>query len=94
MEIIQEEDGKKGVFKAISGEVVAGAMTYVWAGDNRFIIDHTEVDPAFAGQGVGKKLLMKAVDFARSRKVAIIPLCPFARSVFEKLKEIRDVLAP
>lgn len=93
MEIIQEDDGRKGVFKAMSGGVVAGAMTYVWAGDAKFIIDHTEVDTAFAGQGVGKKLLMQVVGFARDRQVTIVPLCPFARSVFEKLKEIRDVLA-
>ncbi|MBZ4192364.1 GNAT family N-acetyltransferase [Niabella beijingensis] len=92
MEIIQEDDGKKGAFKALSNETVAGEMTYVWAGDTKFIIDHTEVDPAFAGKGIGRQLLMRAVAFARDRQLKIMPLCPFARSVFEKTKEIRDVL--
>lgn len=92
MEVIQEDDGKKGVFKAIIEDRTAGAMTYVWAGTSRFIIDHTEVDPRFNGRGTGKNLLMAAVDFARKNQVKILPLCPFARAMFTKIKEIRDVL--
>ncbi|MBX9448276.1 MAG: N-acetyltransferase [Taibaiella sp.] len=68
-------------------------MTYTWAGDHRFIIDHTEVDPAFGGKGVGKKLVMTAVAFARDHHLKIIPLCPFAKSTFEKNQDIKDVLA-
>lgn len=92
MEIIQQEDGGKGSFKAMEGTTVAGEMTYVWAGETRFIIDHTEVSPAFNGKGVGKQLLMAAVEFARGRKVSILPLCPFAKAMFEKNKDISDVL--
>ena len=54
---------------------------------------HTEVNPDFSGQGVGKKMVMDAVDFARANHIKIIPLCPFAKSVFEKEAEIRDVLS-
>ena len=68
-------------------------MTYTWAGDSKFIIDHTEVSPDFNGKGVGKKLVMAAVDYARANNVKIIPLCPFAKSVFDKVEEIRDVLS-
>ncbi|HEX7757108.1 MAG TPA: GNAT family N-acetyltransferase [Niabella sp.] len=92
MEIIREDDGRKGAFKAIIEDRPAGEMTYVWVGTTRFIIDHTEVDPGFNGRGIGKKLLMKAVDLAREKQVKIIPLCPFAKSMFAKIKEISDVL--
>ena len=67
-------------------------MTYTWAGDSKFIIDHTEVSEEFNGKGVGKKLLMATVDYARNNNLKIIPLCPFAKSVFDKTEEIRDVL--
>jgi uncharacterized protein len=67
-------------------------MTYTWAGDSKFIIDHTEVNEGFNGKGVGKKLVLAAVDYARANNVKIIPLCPFAKSVFDKTEEIRDVL--
>lgn len=92
MEIIQENNEKKGVFKAFENNIEAGLMTYSWAGDTKFIIDHTEVNPDFAGKGVGKQLVMKAVDYARAHHLKIMPLCPFAKSVFDKVVEIRDVL--
>ena len=56
------------------------------------IIDHTEVDAAFEGRGVGKQLLYKVVEMAREKKVKILPLCPFASAMFKKLDDIQDVL--
>jgi predicted GNAT family acetyltransferase len=93
MEIQQINDTKRGYFEAIEDGKEAGKMTYTWAGDSKFIIDHTEVSPDFNGKGVGKKLVMAAVDYARTNNVKIIPLCPFAKSVFDKVEEIRDVLS-
>lgn len=93
MEIQQINDTKKGYFEAVENGKQAGQMTYTWAGDSQFIIDHTEVSEDFAGKGVGKKLLMATVDFARKNNVKIIPLCPFAKSVFDKVEDIRDVLS-
>lgn len=92
MNIEQTDNGKKGAFTAMSEGVQAGEMTYTWAGADKFIIDHTEVDDDFAGQGVGKQLVMAAVDFARAKHVKILPLCPFAKSVFDKEPSIGDVL--
>lgn len=92
MEIIQENNDKKGAFKAVENNIEAGLMTYSWAGKNKFIIDHTEVNPDFAGKNIGKQLVMKAVEFARENNLKIMPLCPFAKSVFNRVAEIRDVL--
>lgn len=92
MEIQQINDTRKGYFEALEDGQEAGKMTYTWAGDSKFIIDHTEVSPDFNGKGVGKKLVMAAVEYARANNLKIIPLCPFAKSVFDKVEEIRDVL--
>lgn len=67
-------------------------MTYTWAGPTKFIIDHTDVNPDFKGKGIGKQMLMKAVEYARANQLKIMPLCPFAKSVFDKDPEIGDVL--
>ncbi|WP_294818279.1 GNAT family N-acetyltransferase [uncultured Flavobacterium sp.] len=91
MEIQHTDDGKKGQFMAVEGDAEAGLMTYVWAGEDKFIIEHTVGNPEF--KGVGMKLLEKAVAFAREKNIKIIPLCPFAKKMFEKKEEIRDVLA-
>ncbi|AOC97393.1 hypothetical protein BB050_04315 [Flavobacterium anhuiense] len=92
MEIQQINDIKRGYFEALEDGKEGGKMTYTWAGDSKFIIDHTEVSPDFNGKGVGKKLVMASVDYARANNLKIIPLCPFAKSVFDKVPEIHDVL--
>ena len=37
-------------------------------------------------------MLAKAVEFARQNNIKIMPLCPFAKSVFDKVAEYQDVL--
>jgi len=92
MEIQQINRESKGFFKAVSDGKEAGRMTYSRAGNHKFIIDHTEVNAEFNGQGVGKKMVLAAVDYARENSLKIIPLCPFAKAMFDKNSEIRDVL--
>lgn len=92
MEIIQENDEKRGFFKAVEDGREAGLMTYTWAGSTKFIIDHTEVNPDFKGKGIGLQLLMKAVAYAREKHLKIMPLCPFAKSVFDKNADLGDLL--
>ncbi len=92
MEINHRKEENKGAFIATENGAKAGEMTYSKAGDTLIIIDHTEVDPAFGGQGVGKKMVLAAVDFARENNIKILPLCPFAKAAFDKDASIQDVL--
>lgn len=92
MEILQKDDGKKGMFYIEKSNNILAKMTYVWVGTDRIIIDHTEVSDILSGKGAGKEMLTEAVAFARKKGIKIIPLCPFAKSVFDKVKEINDVL--
>ena len=92
IEVKQNNNEKNGSFEAFSEEKNAGLMTYTWAGTDKFIIDHTEVEPDFNGQGVGKEMVLAAVDFARKNGLKIIPLCPFANATFQKNVDLQDVL--
>jgi predicted GNAT family acetyltransferase len=65
-------------------------MTYSLAG-NIIIIDHTEVHAALRGTGAGAKLVAAAVEWARTERRQIMPLCPFAKAVFERAPEYADV---
>ena len=67
-------------------------MSYTVAG-SRVIIDHTDVDDRLRGQGAGKQLVKAAVEWARAENRKLMPLCPFAKSVFDKTAEYSDVLA-
>lgn len=87
-----ETNAKNGFFSVeINGKTEA-KMTFVFAGTDKIIIDHTEVNPGNNGKGLGKKMVTAAVEMAREKNLKIIPLCPFAKSVFEKTSEFRDVL--
>ena len=92
MEILLKENDGKGSAIAQENEKRAGMMTYSIAGTELIIIDHTEVEPAFNGRGVGKLMLYKIVEMAREKNTKIIPLCPFAASAFKKAEDIKDVL--
>ncbi len=92
MEILLQENTSKGFAKAQEKDKQVGTMTYSIAGEALIIIDHTDVDPQFNGKGVGKQMLMKIVEMAREKNIKIIPLCPFANSLFKKVEDINDVL--
>jgi uncharacterized protein len=92
MHIQHEETAKGGRFFISEGGKDLAEMAYVWAGNERFIIEHTEVDPSLEGQGVGKALVAAGVDFARERRVTILPLCPYAKKVMERTDDYADVL--
>lgn len=92
MEVKNEEFESKGAyFIEQEGKRVA-EMTYSIAGTDRIIIDHTEVSDSFRGAGLGEMMVRKAVSDAREKGISIVPLCPFARSVFNKNEELKDVL--
>lgn len=92
IDVKQNNDEKHGSFEATIDGNRAGLMTYTWAGEERFIIDHTEVEEAYNGKGVGKEMLIKAVEYARENGKKIIPLCPFAKATFQKNEDLQDVL--
>lgn len=87
----REDNGKKGRYVIYSNDEFAGEMTFTWAGEKQFIIDHTGVEPKFIGKGLGKKLVMRSVEYARKNNVKIIPLCPFAKMIFDRSEDIQDV---
>jgi predicted GNAT family acetyltransferase len=91
--IEREDNGKKGRFVIYENDVPAGEMSYVWTGKTRSIIDHTGVEPSFSGRGFGEQLVAKAVEYARDNNLKILPLCPFAKKVFDNDVKLDDVRA-
>ncbi len=71
---------------------ILAELVYTKPSADKMIIEHTEVDDTLAGKKVGLQLVTMAVDYARQQNLKIIPLCPFAKSVFDKKPELRDVL--
>ncbi len=93
MEIKHKDNKKEGTFIARKDGVDCGEMTYFWSNDDTFVINHTYVEPAFEGKGVGKELFNAAVSFARNSNSKIVPVCSFVRAMFARNESIGDVLA-
>lgn len=92
MEIKNSNSESRGIFTAINEGKRAGEMTYS-IDDENVVIEHTEVDPDYRGQGVGKKLIDEAAKFSRENNLKITPECPYARKVMERSDKYSDVLA-
>jgi len=83
----------KGMFYVGQDGAILAEMVYTMTTPTKMTIEHTEVDDSLAGKGVGKQLVFTAVEYARTHNIKIVPLCPFAKSVFDKVAEWHDVLA-
>ena len=92
LDIQHQRAGHKGAFVIEREGKRLAEMTYSMAG-TRAIIDHTTVDDALRGTGASRKLVEAAVQWARAAKLKILPLCHFAKSVFDKTPAYADVLA-
>ncbi len=91
MNIQHAQNDRGGKFFYEEGGRILAEMTYVWAGAEKMIIDHTEVDSSLKGKGVGNQLVAAAIEKARAEGFKILPLCPFAKAVMDKHTEYNDV---
>ena len=73
-----------------AGEV-AGFVTYQVTGDI-IAYTHTEVLPAFEGQGVGSLLARAVMDDARARRRSVVPICPFLSKWLDRHHEFDDIV--
>ncbi|MEP0711443.1 GNAT family N-acetyltransferase [Algoriphagus sp.] len=92
IKIQHDFDGKRGSFFILEDSMRIAQMIYVTNGSKKMIIEHTEVDESMKGQGIGLKILRELVQFARKEEIKVIPLCPFAKAMFQKKGELQDVL--
>ncbi|MFC7431895.1 MULTISPECIES: GNAT family N-acetyltransferase [unclassified Agrococcus] len=60
--------------------VVAGRAHYVEVAGSR-VFFHTTVDDAHAGQGLGRELVVAALDATRDEGLHVMPVCPFVAKV-------------
>jgi predicted GNAT family acetyltransferase len=92
LEIFHEESGDGGMFYVETEAGRLATLTYRRTSPQTVVIEHTEVSNALAGRGVGRRLVEAAVEWARHSGTKFVPVCTFAKSVFERYPGLRDVL--
>jgi predicted GNAT family acetyltransferase len=71
---------------------VAGIATYRLT-DARITFIHTEIDPAFAGRGLGSRLAEFVLDDARARGLRVVAVCPFITRYIRSHPSYADLVA-
>ena len=77
---------------AYDGENRVGIAEFEDA-DGRWVITHTEVDPAYGGQGIARRLIEEIIAEARRTGKKIVPVCSYAEKMMRRTDEYADVLA-
>ena len=80
------------MFFISENQEILAELVYTIPAADKIILEHTEVDDALKGQNIGQQLVHAAVKFARQTNIKIIPVCSFAKAVFDKKPEFQDVL--
>jgi uncharacterized protein len=55
---------------------------------------HTEIEPAFEGQGLGSVLARSALDQVRGAGEQVVPQCPFIATYIRRHREYVDLVVP
>ncbi|MFF4833109.1 GNAT family N-acetyltransferase [Streptomyces sp. NPDC001315] len=71
----------------------AGLTAYRDRGEQR-VFYHTEVDDAFAGQGLAAQLVREALTDVRASGKRIVPVCPYVAKYLHKHGEFDDITDP
>jgi predicted GNAT family acetyltransferase len=74
------------------GDTLAGLIRYTWEGDVVTMV-HTEIEPAFEGEGFGSALVSGALDSVRAQGKRVRPLCPFVAAYLKRHPEYADLVA-
>lgn len=68
-----------GRYQILYDDEVVGFAAYEVHG-NHMAFMHTEIDPGFAGRGLGKQLVAAALADVDSHQGTLLPYCSFVRS--------------
>ena len=90
MNIVWEAGARRSA--AYDGEKCVG-FAEIEDEDGRRVITHTEVDPAYGGQGIARRLIEEVIAAAQRDGAKIVPLCSYAAKMMQGKAAYADVLA-
>jgi uncharacterized protein len=73
------------------GDACAGFVAYRREPGTIALI-HTDIEPAFAGRGLGSRLVAGALDDLRRHGLKVVPVCPFVADYIRRHPEYDDLV--
>ncbi|WP_406859353.1 GNAT family N-acetyltransferase [Streptomyces sp. HUAS MG47] len=80
-------------YEILVGGERAGLTAYRDRGGQR-VFFHTEIDDAYAGQGLAGVLVQEALTHVRASGLRIVPVCPYVAKFLKKHDEFADITDP
>ncbi|MFI2780509.1 GNAT family N-acetyltransferase [Streptomyces sp. ALB3] len=80
-------------YEILVEETMAGFTAYRDREGQR-VFFHTEIDDAFAGQGLASVLVRDALSHVRASGRRIVPVCPYVAKFLTKHGEFADIADP
>ena len=78
-QITVTRDDAESRYEVRVGDVLAGFTEFERDDEGRLLFPHTEVDPAFGGRGLAKRVVADAMADAAAQGATVVPLCPVVR---------------
>jgi uncharacterized protein len=91
-EIVFLDDATKHRYRLLVDGTEVGYIDYDPIGDVSILIKHAEIAPEHEGKGYGSTLVRHALDDIRSRKLTVVPICPYTLSFIRKHREYVDLV--
>ncbi|HEY1134055.1 MAG TPA: GNAT family N-acetyltransferase [Nocardioides sp.] len=76
----------------VAGALAGFADYRLRDGGSLVAVTHTEIDDAYAGQGLAKQLAVAALDALRADGRELLPFCPFFRGYVAKHPDYLDLV--
>ncbi|MFD5537012.1 GNAT family N-acetyltransferase [Streptomyces sp. NPDC127079] len=80
-------------YEILFGGERVGLTAYLDRGDQR-VFYHTEVDEAFAGQGLAGRLVREALTHARAAGKRVVPVCRYVAKFLQRHEGFADLADP
>ncbi|MER6976740.1 GNAT family N-acetyltransferase [Streptomyces carpinensis] len=89
---VQRVDAKHRYDILLDGETVG--LTAYRDRDGQRVFYHTEIDDAFAGQGLASLLVQQALTDTRASGRRAVPVCPYVAKFLKRHQEFADIAEP
>lgn len=83
-----------GRFELYRGEELCGWLYYTHLKPNRYVLQHTEVEPSHQHQGVAGAMVRRVLDVVRDRGGTITAICPFVVDYLSRTSAYTDLIDP
>ena len=91
IEVVVRDHPEESRYEAVAGDELAGVAVYE-SRDGAVVLIHTLALPGWEGRGIGDRLARAALDDARARGAAVVPVCPYIAAWIRRHPEYADLV--